>query len=81
MVPTAGTRRKGIRMSALEDIGKAIVKALEEHPAVDVLSVITGHFVGLSVELCRRNGHDADTQIMLDGGTNRDITIHAKKGG
>lgn len=72
---------KAESMSALDDIGKAIKLALEECPTADVLSVITGTFVGLTVELCRRNGHDAAKQITIDGGANRDITIHAKKGG
>lgn len=66
-------------MSALDDIDDAITSALEDHPVADVLSRLTGHFVGLVVELVRRNGGGGDAQIHIDGGPSRDITIHATK--
>lgn len=69
-------------MSALEGIGSAIGSALDECPVEDVLSVITGAFVGLTVEVVRRQGHDITKAITIKGGNERDITIHAaKKGG
>lgn len=68
-------------MSALTDMGDAISRALVECPASDVLSVITGSFVGLTIELIRQSGNDPDKEITIDGGAQRDITIHAKKGG
>jgi hypothetical protein len=66
-------------MSALENLGAAIAKALDEAPVSDVLSILTGSFVGLTVELVRRQGHDVSKEIKVDGGDNRDITIHAVK--
>lgn len=66
-------------MSAIEKLGAAIESALDEAPAADVLSVLTGAFVGLAVELVRRAGHDTGKEIKLDGGSSRDITIHSPK--
>lgn len=68
-------------MSALENLATAISEALDEAPAADVLTVITGAFVGLTVEMVRRAGHDVSKPITVDGGEQRDITIHAPKGG
>lgn len=65
--------------SALEKLGAAIGQALDEAPVSDVLSILTGAFVGLTVELVQRQGHDASKEIKVDGGNNRDITIHAPK--
>ncbi|ERJ39116.1 hypothetical protein L810_6353 [Burkholderia sp. AU4i] len=66
-------------MSAIEKLGAAIEAALDEAPASDVLSVLTGAFVGLAVELVRRHGHDVAKEITVNGGQQRDITIHAPK--
>lgn len=66
-------------MSAKYDISQAIGKALAQYAADDVLSAITGHFVGLTVELCRRKGADVSLPIHIDGGAQRDITIHPGK--
>lgn len=66
-------------MKAIEYLGEAIERALEEAPVADVLQLITGVFVGLTVELLRREGHDPNTEIRVDGGERRDITIHAPK--
>lgn len=66
-------------MSALEDLGDAIADALDECPADDVLSVLIGALVGLTVELVRRQGHDLSLPITVNGGAARDITIHAPK--
>lgn len=68
-------------MSALTDMGTAIERALEECPTADVLAVITGTFVSLTVELCRRQGLDVTRQIRVDGGKQRDVTIHEPKTG
>jgi hypothetical protein len=43
------------------------------------LQLITGMFVGLTIECCRRQGYDTNGDIIIDGGSERDITIHAKK--
>lgn len=65
--------------TAIEKLGTAIVQALDEAPATDVLSILTGSFVSLTLELLRRQGHDVAQPIKIDGGSERDITIHAPK--
>ncbi|SAK65896.1 hypothetical protein AWB80_03115 [Caballeronia pedi] len=65
--------------TAIEKLGTAIEAALEEAPVGDVLSILTGAFVGLTIELVRRQGHDVEKEIKVDGGDQRDITIHAPK--
>lgn len=65
--------------AAIEALGAAVERALDECPVSDVLSVITGTFVSLTVELVRRRGHDISREIKVDGGPNRDVTIHAAK--
>ena len=66
-------------MSAIENLGAAIERALDECSVQDVLSLLTGSFFGLTVELVRRQGHDVNKQITVDGGAERDITIHSPK--
>ena len=66
-------------MSVSETLGQSIKDALEKYPTSDVLSVLTGSFVGLVVEMLRRGGLDTTSQITIDGGLERDITIHAPK--
>jgi hypothetical protein len=63
----------------LHALGEAIKKALAETSVDEVLSVLTGAFVGLTVEVLRRSGHESEKEIKIDGGSQRDITIHAKK--
>lgn len=65
--------------AAIDKLGAAIERALDEAPVSDVLSVLTGAFVGLTVELVRRQGHDVAEEIKVAGGRQRDITIHAPK--
>lgn len=65
--------------TAIANLAAAIEKALDDAPVSDVLSVLTGTFVGLTVELVRRQGHDVTKEIKVDGGHNRDITIHTPK--
>ncbi|RQV20618.1 hypothetical protein DF039_12300 [Burkholderia cenocepacia] len=64
---------------ALEAIAEAVGDALAETPVTEVLAFVTGVFVGLTVELVRRQGHDVNMEIKVDGGQQRDITIHAPK--
>ncbi|AAN38054.1 BcepNY3gp56 [Burkholderia phage BcepNY3] len=66
-------------MNAIDALGEAIEQALEECPTNEVLAFLTGAFVGLITELARRHGADASQDIKIDGGKNRDITIHAAK--
>ena len=64
----------------IEELGLAIEQALEECPTSEVLSVITGSFVALVVEVTRRAGHDTNTNIVItDPNNERDITIHKPK--
>jgi hypothetical protein len=66
--------------AAISELGDAIVKALDRADVQDVLALLTGSFVSLTLELCRREGCDTSKEIRLDGvGTRRDITIHAEK--
>lgn len=67
------------RESEIDKLGAAIEHALGVAPAADVLSVLTGAFVGLTVELVRRQGCDVSLPIKIDGGTSRDLTIHPPK--
>lgn len=63
----------------LEQLRDAIAQSLLLCRVSDVLSVITGTFVSLTTEVVRRAGHDTDREIKVDGGDQRDITIHAPK--
>lgn len=63
---------------AEKNLHNAVVALVDESPAL-ALSVLTGHFVGLTVALLTAQGHPDDREIFLDGGTSRDITIHKKK--
>lgn len=74
------TEKRVERPTAIETLGAAIEQALDEAAVSDVLCLLTGMFVGLTVELCRRQGHDANQEIRVDGGNQRDITIHTLKG-
>ena len=61
---------------------KNFEKALLELASEDfstALSVLTGCFVGLTIELLRRNGCAPNGDIKIDGGDQRDITIHPPK--
>lgn len=57
----------------------ALLDMLENDYAA-TLSIVTGTFVSLTMEVLRRNGHESDGEIRIDGGENRDVTIHARKG-
>lgn len=63
----------------LNKLSDAIAQALKTHPAADVLTIITGCFVGLTLELVRRSGNDVEKEITINGGKQRDVTIHAPK--
>ncbi|MEB2504595.1 hypothetical protein SB394_11800 [Burkholderia sp. BCCIQ04A] len=65
--------------AAIEALGEAIDRALDDAPVTDVLAFITGVFVGLTIELLRREGQDVDKEIRIDGVEQRDIAIHAPK--
>jgi cell division ATPase FtsA len=64
---------------AIERLGDAIATAVQTADVQDVLALLTGSFVSLTLEMLRRGGHDPKGDVLLDGGENRDITIHAPK--
>lgn len=68
-----------MKQTAIGKLGAAIERALDDAPVSDVLSILTGAFVSLTLELVRRQGYDVSRQIKIDGGHNRDITIHEPK--
>ncbi len=65
-------------MSAAENFENALVRLVEED-AQTALCLVTGAFVGLTLELIRRQGHEPVGDVLIDGGECRDITIHAAK--
>ena len=65
-------------MADTEKLQAAFVELIEADPA-QALQLITGMFVGLTVELVSRQGVDASRDILIDGCARRDITIHALK--
>lgn len=65
-------------MSAAENFENALVRLVEED-AQTALCLVTGAFVGLTLELIRRQGHEPVGDVFIDGGESRDITIHAAK--
>ena len=67
------------KFNAIDNLRAALDRAIKEEDTCDILSVITGSFVGLTIELVRLQGHDQTKEIFLDGGQQRDITIHEEK--
>lgn len=67
-------------MSKLDDIATAIENAIDEEPMSEVLSAVTGCFVGLLEGLAKQKGFNPDESITVAGGPHRrDITLHATK--
>jgi len=60
----------------LDSIGDAVAEALRTEPAETVAAIVTGIFVALTIELCRRHGSDVNNQININGCGSRNITIH-----
>lgn len=52
---------------------------LVESDTEAALQLITGMFVGLTLEYTRRRGEDPNKTLRINGCGNRDITIHAAK--
>ncbi|WP_132644713.1 hypothetical protein [Rubrivivax gelatinosus] len=68
----------------LDVAGARFQRAVEDLLAIDyptALSIVTGTFVSLTLEVMRRHGHEPSGDVRIDGGENRDITIHAPKAG
>ena len=64
--------------AAEQNFEKALLDLAGENVSL-ALSVLAGCFVSLTLEMLRRNGHEPDGDIKIDGGDQRDITIHAPK--
>jgi len=65
-----------------DDLQDRVSDALMELARTDIasaLSIATGVFVSLTLSYLRAKGQDTDKEITIDGGDNRDITIHAAK--
>lgn len=67
--------------SANDRFFKAFDTYLDEAGVADALSAATTIFVSLVVSYTGARGHDTNQPITINGGENRDITIHAPKNG
>ena len=65
---------------AHEDFQAAFDRYLDAVGPVDAISTATAIFVGLIVSLAESKGADMALPIRIDGGEQRDITIHPPKG-
>ncbi len=66
-------------MSKLEAIAAAIESAIDDEPMSQVLATVAGCLVGLMEGLAAKRGFNPDEAMTINGGVNRDITIHAVK--
>lgn len=64
---------------AIDNFRAALDTFVEEAEADVALALITGAFVGLVKAVMESNGLDTGGEILIQGGPNRDITIHAEK--
>lgn len=80
VIEGAGQEAPEVQNTAREMLCAAVDAAFDRFQVSDVLSAITGIFVGVTVELVRQKNGDASGEIKIDGRDQRDITIHAKKG-
>ena len=62
----------------LEQVSDLYVQLAQRDPAM-ALQVATGAFVSLLVSYMEARGFETDKNIHVDGGKNRDITVHAPK--
>jgi len=63
---------------AEKNFEKALLDLAGENVSL-ALSVLTGCFVSMTLEVLRQKGHVPDGDIKIDGGDQRDITIHPPK--
>lgn len=64
---------------AHDDFTDAFDRFLGQVGMADAMSVATGMFVSLVVGYLKHKGEDTDKAISINGGDQRDITIHAPK--
>lgn len=62
----------------LDQVGDLYVQIAQRDPAM-ALQVATGAFVSLLLSYMQARGFETDKDIRVDGGDNRDITVHAPK--
>ena len=77
----AAKEREWANRSAHDLFLAAFDTYLDEVGVADALSAATTIFVSLVVSYTKACGHDADRPITINGGENRDVTIHALKEG
>lgn len=64
---------------AHDEFFEAFNKLLDEVGVAGAMVVATGMFVSLVTGYLEQQGADTDKSITIDGGENRDITIHPTK--
>ena len=62
----------------LEQVGDLYVQIAERDVAL-ALEIATGAFVSFLISYTEARGYNTDCAITVDGGDNRDITVHAPK--
>ncbi|CUI48746.1 hypothetical protein [Achromobacter xylosoxidans] len=62
----------------LDQVGDLYVQIAKRDPAM-ALQVATGAFVSLLLSYMEARGIETNKNIHVDGGDNRDITVHAPK--
>ena len=77
----AAKEREWANRSAHDLFLAAFDTYLDEVGVAGALSAATTIFVSLVVSYTKACGHDADRPITINGGENRDVTIHALKEG
>ena len=66
-------------MKALDKLVEVIDEIIEEEGMKEALSCITSVFVAFIASTVKHSGGDVTKEIVIDGGTARDITIHPEK--
>ena len=66
-------------MKAHDEFVEAFDRFIQEVSIADAMSVATGLFVSLVVSWIELKGEDPSKKITINGGDQRDITIHAQK--
>ena len=64
---------------AHDEFSAAFDKFLDAVGIADAMSVATGIFVSLVVGYLEHKGEDPNKSITINGGDQRDVTIHASK--
>ena len=59
-----------------QELEKAFLKLVDEDIEL-ALQIVTGMFVGLTIEYTKLRGHDTSTDLVINGCGERNITIHA----